>query len=230
MNHEIFIETSNVTKFRKATSNLANTEKGKAGMMVVQGSAGRGKTMCAKEWHANNDSVFLRVWGSWTEAAMWRALCFEFCGEKPRSISTSQDLILDEIHRFRRTIIIDEADRLSLKTLDNLRDLHDYTSCPMILIGEENMMTKISSMSRTSSRVVQVVKFSPVTPEDIMLYAMQAASLEVTPEACHRLAELARGSFRLVYGYMLKLEEYAKVQGENKIDMATITKLRIGRN
>lgn len=229
MNHEIFIETSNVTKFRKGSASLINTEKGKAGMMVVQGPAGRGKTVCAKEWHGNNDSVFLRVWGSWSEAALWRALCHEFCGEKPRSISTSQDLILDEINRLRRTIIIDEADRLSLRTLDNLRDLHDHTSCPMVWIGEENMMTKISSMSRTSSRVMQVVKFGPVTPEDIMLYAMQSAALEVTPEACHTLTKIARGSFRLVYGYMLKLEEYAKVQGENRIDNAVVIKLRIGR-
>ncbi|WP_419787247.1 AAA family ATPase [Pseudodesulfovibrio sp.] len=229
MRRDIFIETGNVAKLRKSLSALSDTEQGRPGIGVVQGEAGRGKTMAAKEWHAMNGGIFLRVMEGWSQFSFLQALTYKICGERPNNTNRCRTRIMDSLAKTPQPIIVDEADRLLMPRIEDLRDVHDMTGCPVILIGEEGFYPRLHARKRVHSRVVDVVNFDPITPDDVMLFAAQAAALEVTPEACHKLAALAKGSFRVVYGYILHLEDYAKAQATNTIDAKAIEALRIGR-
>jgi hypothetical protein len=229
MRRDIFIETGNVAKLRKALSVLSDTERGRPGLGVVQGEAGRGKTMAAMEWHATNGGIFLRVMEGWSQFSFLQALTYEVSGDRPGNTGRCRNRIMDALTANPQPVIVDEADRLHMARIEDLRDVHDMTGCPVILIGEEGFYPKLHARRRVHSRVVEVVNFDPIQAEDVMLFAAQAASLDVTPEACHKLATLAKGSFRVVYGFVLRLEDYAKAQGTNAIDAKVVDALRIGR-
>jgi hypothetical protein len=229
MRQDIFIETGNVAKLRKSLSLLSDTERGRPGIGVVQGEAGRGKTMAAKEWHAMNGGIFLRVLEGWSQFSFLQALTYEVTGERPNNTTRCRNRIMDALSDSPQPIIVDEADRLHMGRIEDLRDVHDMTGCPVVLIGEEGFYPKLHARRRVQSRVVDVVNFDPIAPDDVILFALQAASLNVSPEAAHKLANLAKGSFRVVYGYALRLEEYAKAQDTNNIDAKTVNSLRIGR-
>jgi len=229
MRRDIFIETGNVAKFRKALGVLSDTERGRPGIGVIQGEAGRGKTMAATEWHTTNGGIFLRVMEGWSQFSFLQALAYEVSGDRPGNTNRCRNRIMDALSAFPQPIIVDEADRLHMARIEDLRDVHDMTGCPVVLIGEEGFYPKLHARRRVQSRVTQVVEFDPVSAEDVMLFALQTASLDVTPEACHKLATLAKGSFRVIYSFTLQLEDFAKAQGSNDIDTAVIEKLRIGR-
>lgn len=44
----VFIETENVTRFRAAVAMAEDTERGRPGMVMAYGEAGRGKTIAAE--------------------------------------------------------------------------------------------------------------------------------------------------------------------------------------
>jgi DNA transposition AAA+ family ATPase len=229
MRRDIFIETGNVAKLRKALSLLSDTESGRPGIGVVQGEAGRGKTMAAKEWHAMNGGIFLRVLEGWSQFSFLQALTYEVTGERPGNTTRCRNSIMDGLKDSPRPIIVDEADRLHISRIEDLRDIHDMTGCPVILIGEDGFYPKLNGRQRIQSRIVEIVNFDPIMDSDVMLFSLQAAALDVTPEAAHKLVHLAKGSFRMIYGFVLRLEDYAKAQGTNMIDVKVVEKLRIRR-
>lgn len=228
MRRDIFIETHNVGNLRRAMSVLTDMERGQPGIGVVQGEAGRGKTMAATEWFATNGGVYLRALEGWTQHAFMQALTWELTGDRPNGVERCRQRLMQRLGDDPRAIIVDEADRLHIGRIEDLRDIHDLTGCPVLLIGEEGLYPRLHARRRIYSRVTQVVDFAPVSDEDVMLFARQAAALNLTPEAAHTLARTAGGSFRMVFGFMLKLEDYAKAQGVNEIDAKAIKTAGIG--
>ena len=77
---QVFLETQNVQAFRQAAWILEDTERGKPGIGVVWGQAGRGKTFCAREYAVRTSAVYLRVMEDWTPRAMLATLCRELNG------------------------------------------------------------------------------------------------------------------------------------------------------
>ena len=136
--------------------------------------------------------------------------------------------VIEEIFRVRkilRTIIVDEADRLKVDLVEHLRDVHDLTGAPIVLIGEEGLFAKINAHRRIWSRVVQTVEFGPITPEDIMLFALEAAALRMDPDAAKRVSDRSSGDFRLVWADVHRLEQMAKASGSKRIETRMVDSL-----
>ena len=93
----IFLETGNVARFREALSVLEDTERGQPGLGVVWGRAGRGKTVCAREYAIRTDAVYLRVLQDWTPRAMLAALCRELNGTEPATVDRGKRMAVDAI-------------------------------------------------------------------------------------------------------------------------------------
>ncbi|XPV77657.1 MAG: AAA family ATPase [Desulfovibrio sp.] len=227
MRKDVFIETSNVARFRKAMATLCDIDKGQPGFGVVQGEAGRGKTMAALNWHSLHGGIFLRVWQNWTQAAFLQALAFELTGDRPFGIQRCKLRIIEGLEEQQQPIVIDEADRLHIDRVEDLRDVHDMTGCPVIMVGEEGFHAKLHARRRIYSRITQCTEFKAVTPDDVILFGFQAAALNISPEAAHQMAKISKGSFRLVYSFVQQLEEFAKAQDCNDVDQKTLKKVNL---
>lgn len=226
----VFIATRNVTQFQRAMAVLADTDKGQPGLAVVQGKAGMGKTVCAQTWHSRHegDAFYLRVWEDWTQAGMLQKLCFEVCGDRPRSAAPCKQRIIGELDAMRKqgarpVVFVDEADRLVVNRIEDLRDIHDETGVPIILIGEEGLFNRLSGRGRIMDRVTQKVTFQGVTADDVMLFTSQAAGLKLSPEACKQLLGSCGGNFRRLYVLTQAIEQACRAVGSLDVD-ATLVK------
>lgn len=220
MKRNVFIETDNVTRFKAAVATAADFEKGRPGMVMAWGEAGRGKTLAAMNTYAENNGVYLRAWEDWTQAAFLQSLCFEVCEQSPRAANACKKKIISELDANPRTIYVDEADRLHIGRLEDLRDIHDETGSPIVLIGEEGLAARVAARRRIDDRIPSEfrIKFAPSTYADISLYALEAASLRMTPEAVKAVSRLTRDNFRRIHNTMLSLEQMARA---DETDMVT---------
>jgi len=221
-----FIETARVMAFREAAGVVADTEKGQPGFMVGWGLAGRGKTMCSKEYNVRTPaSVYVRVFQDWTPRAMLARICQEVNGMDPGRIDRAKKILIEELDRQPMTIIMDEADRLTNSNIEHLRDIHDETGSPIILVGEPSLYGRLTARRRIWERVTRVVEFGPVQVEDVMIFGQKACGLKVQPEASIELVKRCEGSFRLLYHLMVDLERQAKANNVKVITLEMIKAL-----
>lgn len=221
----VFLETANVQSFREALTLLEDTEKGQPGLGVVWGRAGRGKTLCAREYTVRTGALYLRVLEDWTPRAMLAQLCHEINGSEPKSVDRCKSMIMSQLDQAPRTIMVDEADRLDMKKIEHFRDIHDLTGVAVVLIGEEHLYSALSSRGRLWSRVNQVVEFRPITDEDIMLFGLKAAEIHLEPAAVQRLQTRSGGDFRLVWLDMHDLEQMARANKVKEVGVKMVDAL-----
>ena len=80
-------------------------------------------------------------------------------------------------------------------------------------------------IARTQSRVQQTVEFGPITNEDILLFALEAASLRLEPEAAEKIGLRSNGDFRLVWRDVRSLEQMARASSTQKVDAKMVGEL-----
>lgn len=225
MRKDVFITTANVSDFRQKVRYLEDLDNGEPGFALVRGQAGRGKTETARYYHAEHGGVFFRVMQSMTQAAFLQELCFRLRSLRPRAAAASKAAIIEALDAEPQTIFVDEADRLHVDRIEDLRDIHDETGIPIVLIGENELNGLLGERRRIWSRVKQVVDFAPVTEEDVAILADEAASLVVGPEACSRIVRHADGDFRLVWSLLGHLERAAKARSTENIDAKMVAEV-----
>jgi DNA transposition AAA+ family ATPase len=222
----VFIETSRVMKFREAVSVVADTRKGQPGLMLAWGLAGRGKTMAAKEYTVQSENaIYVRVHENWTPRAMLAGICHELNGMQPARVELAKQIIIEELDRSPRIILIDEADRLMIGNIEHLRDIHDETGAPIVLIGEPSIYGRVTARRRIWERVTRVVEFGAVKTEDVVIFGMKACDLKIAPDAALALVKNCEGSFRLLYHIMIELERSARANKVTDITLDIIESL-----
>lgn len=221
----IFLETRNVARFREALSTLEDTDRGQPGLGVVWGRAGRGKTVCAREYAVRTGAVYLRVLQDWTPRAMLAALCMQLNGSEPGTVDRAKRTAVDSLDQSKKTILVDEADRLKIDLVEHLRDVHDLTGVPVVLIGEEHLFPTINARRRIWSRVTQTVEFGPIMSEDILLFALEAAQLRLDPQAAEKIGARSGGDFRLVWTDVFALEQMARASGAKEVQARMVDAL-----
>lgn len=215
---KVFIETNNVQQLRRAVQQAEDTEKGRPGMVAVWGEAGSGKTEAARMLYAEK-GVYVRAMEGITQAAFLQDLCYEVKGSRPHGAHRCKMAIIEALDDARTTLYIDEADRLDVRRIEDLRDIHDVTGSPIVLIGEQGLPTKLEARSRIIDRIPNEfrIPFQKMERADVALFALEAADLHLTPEACVLVHSEAKGNFRRVHNVLLSIESAARAADTNKI-------------
>ena len=223
-----FIETQNVQRFRKAIATALDTEKGRPGMVAVWGEAGSGKTQAAQEIYAGN-GFYLRAMEGISQCAFLQSVCFEVKGSRPRTTYLCKTEVIKALDGSRQALFIDEADRLDIRRIEDLRDIYDMTGAPVVLIGEQGLPTRLESRSRIIDRIPNEfrVEFGKIDRQDVTLFALEAADLTLTPEASALVHTETRGNFRRVYNVVLSLESAARAAGSGEVS-ADLVKAVLG--
>ncbi|SMC28472.1 hypothetical protein SAMN02746041_03259 [Desulfacinum hydrothermale DSM 13146] len=221
----VFIETSNVRRFREAMVALEDIEAGQPGLAVVWGVAGRGKTVCAREYAVRTGAAYLRVMQDWTPRAMLGELCRVLIGREGHTVERCRRMATEALDADPRPILVDEADRLRADHIEHFRDIHDLTGAPVVFVGEQHLFAQIESRRRLWSRVTRTVEFGPIGSEDIMLFAMKAAGLRMEPEAAARIAKISSGDFRRVWQAVWELERMCRANRTQTVERAMVDRI-----
>ena len=163
---------------------------------VVYGDAGIGKTMAARQY-LKEDSLAVGITISPTYASITgvNELLAEQLGVRERVARKITSEIVAKLRGSGRVLIIDEAQHLTVRTLNHLRCISDESGVGIALIGNDEVYTKMKGSGRADfaqlfSRIGmrKQVLTSGITREDVEAvfspYGIDGSALEVLFRIC----------------------------------------------
>jgi len=180
--HKVFVRTQNVKNFISLMDSLCNKSNGTPKMALVFGEPGLGKTQTALWWAMKNDAVYVRCANRMTCRWLLEELVEEL-GEVPY-LRTS-DLFKQCVKQLKaqpRIIIADEIDYLirDNTAIETLRDIHDKTDVPIVLVGMNKADKKLMRYSHLFDRISRKLKFETFSYQDIKTIVAQLCEIEMT--------------------------------------------------
>ncbi len=210
----VFIATENSTRFNDICRELEDPmSKIGPSLAMVTGPAGRGKSEAAKKYAAKTDAIYIKPMTVRGPLMLLQEITFELEMVKPGRISGCMDVVESAMDKMRRIIIVDEADLIPIKLLEMLRNMNENCSCPVVLIGEENLKRMIGSRDRLNSRIRRRMEFSPVAQADVALFFRKALLQEIPPEHVSKIQRVARGDWRPVLAMAANIERLMETNG-----------------
>jgi len=195
-----FVHTKNVKRLFAALAELKDRCRAVAGLGVLLGNTGAGKSTALKAAIAMFDAIFIRVNATVSLPSLLSAICYELGFEAPRSPSQKLEEIIARLREKPYPLFIDEADYLTRdgRMLEVLRDIHDITGVPVMLIGMEAFERKLERHPQFARRVTQRVEFKPCDLADATQVAKELCEVEVAPDLIKKMHTRTKGSVGLI--------------------------------
>ena len=225
-----FVKTKNVKEFVGFMEELKSLPPNIPKIALVYGDYGLGKSETIKWWTFKNDCVYVRA----TKGMSVRWLLSEISeelGEEPYWHSQETfNMIENKLRQNPKTIIIDEVDYLisRCKIVETLRDVHDLTGAPVVLIGMQEAKTKLGKYRHLYDRLSEIIEFKPFSKEDMEVIVEELSEIKITDEAKEIFFEKTNRFRQIIKGISL-LENLAATNGLNKIDVKQVKGLKIGQ-
>ncbi|AXA83679.1 DNA transposition protein [Lysobacter oculi] len=220
------VPISNVQRLAEACETLLNRAPGTPGMALCDGPAGLGKTVAIGWLATRKHAVFVRALSTTTATSLMDAIAFELNIEPGRTLAGKVQAIVAELVRTQRPLFIDEADYIigrdghENRLQGAIRDLHDLSDVPVVLVGMAGIHKKIHRFPQLAGRIAHRVEFRPCTAQDAAMLAKQLIDIEVAPDLLEDLRRRASGSVRLVTNGLAKVEQFGRKHGKARMELA----------
>jgi DNA transposition AAA+ family ATPase len=132
-------------------------------------------------------------------------------------------------------LIVDEADRLKLVGLEQLRDIYDRGRLGLILIGMPGLERRMARYAQLYSRVGFVHQYRPLGAEElrfVLAHKWERLGLTLDPtdytdaEAMAAIARVTGGNFRLVQRLFSQIERLLRINGLRTITAEVVQAAR----
>ena len=216
---KVFVKTNNVKRFITMINNLQNRAEGVPGMGLVYGEPGLGKSQAINWWAFKNDAILVRCTQLMTAKWLLTEILDYMSEIKPYSISDCFNEVIRNLLLTPRVLIVDEIDYLTIdsRAVETLRDIHDKTNVPVILVGMTNANSRLKKFSHLYDRLSEIVKFEKFSKNDIKIIVKELSEIEMTDCAIKYIySNLNR--FRQIVKVINKAEILAKANGLSSID------------
>lgn len=217
-----FITTKNVKRFAALMAELKNLPPNIPKMALVYGEPGLGKSETITKWAFKNDCVYVRANQGMTTRWLLSEIAEELDIEPYWHIDDTFNEIEKALIQNHKTIIIDEVDYLiEKKTIETLRDLHDRTACPMVLVGMGMIDKKLSRYPHLYDRIYKKLKFEVFNSSDIQEIIENLTELEFTQDGLEYLATRTN-QFRQLVKLINQVEKLANTNQIEVLDEYTL--------
>ncbi|EAU53561.1 AAA family ATPase [Mariprofundus ferrooxydans] len=216
------LKVKNVARLTIAGEALTSRSIGMPGMGLIYGPTGAGKTT-AITWYINQcNGVYVRAWAVWSPSAMLEAISSELNLPKMRSLASMAAAIVAKLEETGRPLFIDEADYVieQQRMVETLRDLHDMSAVPVILIGMEGIHRKIQARKQVSGRLAEWVEFTPCDLDDARLLADGLCEVIVDDDLLAALHKSTHGLARNMTVGLSRIEARGKKNGKARMSLA----------
>lgn len=213
--------TTNLRALVRANERLQNIEGRQPRMMIVHGSAGFGKTTSIT-WTCNQcDGLFIEAKELWTPRWMLSDFMHELSASPSARCQEMYEFIAESLIKNPRPIFIDEADRIARREIlvETLRELHDLTTAPIILVGMDQFKAHAAKRKQLARRIVCEVEFKPATIEDARLLARELCEIEVHDDLVQELHRRSGGSVGLLRNALADAEVSARRAGTKVLQL-----------
>lgn len=213
-----FVKTKNVKEFVGFMEELKSLPPNIPKIALVYGDYGLGKSETIKWWTFKNDCVYVRANKGMSVRWLLSEMAEEL-GEEPYWYSQETfNMIENKLRQNHKTIIIDEVDYLiNNNVIEILRDLHDRSNCPMVLVGMANIDKKLSKYPNLKDRIYKAYKFESYDSQDIKQIISELSEIPITPDGLEYLAT-RHNQFRQIVKLINKIEKLAKTNEITELD------------
>lgn len=222
-----FVRTANVLKFLAGYTALQKRGAEESCIMLVAGQAGLGKTRTIRWWAAQPDvdAVYIRATSGITQHWILAEIVREM-GETPhRYIEYCFAQALKLVALQRRPIIIDEGEHClhDPKVLESVRDLSDLTEVPVILVGYQEIKSKLARYPQISSRISALVEFKPLEAPQVKTICTELCEIAITDDAHQRIYKETKGYTRGLKECISTIEAHAERNNLKTVTAADLT-------
>ena len=224
--NKVFIRRNNVKNFIGLVENLVNKPKNIPKMGLVYGEPGLGKTQTALWLACKYDGIYLRASNLMTGRWLLDGLIKEM-DELPRYLTSDNfNLVVKKLKANLKVIFIDEIDYLmnNFKTVEILRDLHDETDCPIIMIGMGLAHRKLERYKHLYDRFSEILKFETFGVSDISQIINELSQVPISADAIEYIHQ-KHNRFRQIVLLINKLETIARENNLTEINMEVIRQI-----
>jgi DNA transposition AAA+ family ATPase len=218
-----FVRTKNVKNFVALMEKLKNVPPNLPKLALVYGEHGLGKTQTIMWWVNKNDAVYVRACQAMTSRWLLSEIAEELGERAFWNTQETFNLVENSLKISPKIIIVDEVDYLIDKnTVETLRDLHDRTDCPVVLVGMGSVDRKLARYKHLTDRFYGTMKFEHFDKNDVKQIITQLSEVAFTDDALEHLASKTN-QFRQIVKLLDKIE---KLSGTNCIKILDEYKLK----
>ncbi len=222
----LFVKTENYAKFTDGIQKIESRGAKEAGMMLVCGAPGYGKTTIVERWASDEGALHLRANVDWTPRYFLTELAkLIFAEEEEIPHGTSSylfEILFDRLKGGNIPLVIDEAEFTLHKkaaTLEKIRDFSDRAEMTVVLVGMQNIVREIAKHGQLNGRIGQVVEFAPATASDIAQTCDQLCEVRLSPELKAEVHRLSGGRMRQALNIIAAIEQVAEASGLEEVDV-----------
>lgn len=231
IDNSAFLRTDNVDKLYSLCDNLLDETVGlNASIGLATGRAGYGKTTAIRHYISLSDDVVYILWMNYTKPQLFQRIAEEFVGRSCTSYLKNVKLICELTRVYRKLIVIDEADRMPLSILEDLRTLNEEGQVPVLLLGEDSLLDKVKRADRIESRIRKpIVTFRALDWQDLAAYYQMAAGITLAQDVAKSLVRDAHRDFRVAANDMQQIVKLMNANHNSDLTMEVLDAIRRAR-
>lgn len=194
---------------------------GLPGMAVFYGPTGFGKTHAAIHATVSLDAIHVSVQKLWTTKNLLATILRELQIVPARTNAIMMEQVNQGLAIARRPLIIDEADYAVDKgMIEVIRDMHDGSSMPVIMIGMELLPQKIRQWELVDGRILSWSAAEPADMRDTkMLAEVYAPGLEMDEALLEKIRTVNNGQLRRMSTDLAFVLEQSRLQGVSSMTL-----------
>jgi DNA transposition AAA+ family ATPase len=215
-----FVITENFRRLAEAQAAVEKRGAREAGIVILKGPYGVGKSELVERWAADNKAIFVRCKETWTKRALLDELADVLGLDKRGRNSEVQARIIGRLAVDMSPMCFDEADFLIRSTpalLEVIRDITDMTGVACFLVGMERLLSQIIRHGHIASRVNRVVELRRLTPGDVKAACERLAEVDIEPDLVAQIHADSDGRMRLVLNAIANVEQLAAANGWKRV-------------
>ena len=213
----------NVIATQVLIEELMDRDYGVPGIGLMYGPPGLGKTTATASVVNRCNGIYIRAISGITLSQLLRQIVRELSGPEMHTKESMINYIVETMAVNNRPLFIDESDYLlsDKNTLEMVRDIHDLTGCPVVLIGMESVRRKLQRHQQFYSRINEWLEFKPLDMEDlkILVSAVIDDGVKIEEDLLQELLRCSGGEVRRIITGLSKVEAMAKSNELDSIDL-----------
>jgi len=220
---DLVVPTENLQGFASVAEALTTKPERLDRMGLIFGKWGLGKTTALEWFFANHPCFYVRSMAAWQRSAnmMVEDILAAYRVEARGRLKLDVRELVRVVKKHGVPLFIDEADRVVRRAIliETVRDVHDLSRVPIILIAQEDVMALLGrrDMGHILSRITEKYEFRELSVRDIQRVAPALCGLAVGEKVGPFIRKVCLGDFRLLNAFLLRAEELCSYNKTSEI-------------
>lgn len=202
-----------------------------ASIGLVIGDAGMGKTTAVQSFAAETPDAVYVLYMGFNRNALFREIAEAIVGRSSaRSYYENLQLIMGATRVYRKLIIVDEADRMPISMLEDLRTLNEYGRVPLLLVGEPKLAATVKKADRIESRIRKPrVTFKPIDNDTLSSLYEDCCGMKLPKNIIEILLRMSQGDFRVAANDMQNIVRLMNINHKTRLTETIINLYKSGQ-